>query len=100
MSGSAAQSRMGLEVKVDAPCTAHLAMGRFNLQAYAQLLIHSLLHVLKVSHALQAFQTLKQTSLLRPCKAENTPIGVRTRQQLIELAVADTWRTWITQHKR
>ncbi len=86
----AAQPRMGIEMHVDAAHAAHLAMGRLDMQANAQLIEHSLLHALEVFQALQAFQALKQSLLLAAGQQQDARIGTQSVQQLVALTVAGT----------
>lgn len=75
---------------VDAAHATHLAMGRLDMQANAQLLEHALLHALEVFQALQVFQALEQALLLAAGQQQDARVGTRSVQQLVALAVAGT----------
>lgn len=91
---------MSLEVHMDAAHAAHLAMGRLDMQANAQLLEHTLPHALEIIQALQVFQTLEQAQLFLAGQQQDARVGARSVQQLVALTVTGTWRAWISERKR
>ena len=75
---------------VDTAHAAHLAMGRLDMQANAQLLEHTLPHALEIIQALQVFQTLEQALLLAAVQQQNARVRARPVQQLVTLTIAGT----------